>query len=128
MATISEISRHQFENIPEGHSVDINNESFHDSPNSTHSLSPGKRRVLVAIILSEFFLAPRLPPLATTTSYQSYFEHWNESLGNFGYDQKRALAFRMLYTHVLILLVDSSDIFNHSSSMDFDNPGLWTRS
>ncbi|TGO77444.1 hypothetical protein BELL_0108g00230 [Botrytis elliptica] len=58
MATISELSLPQLENILEGHSVGINVECFHDIPNSTHSLSPGRRRVLVAIIVFECFLAP----------------------------------------------------------------------
>ncbi|KAF7896330.1 hypothetical protein EAF00_006344 [Botryotinia globosa] len=58
MATISETSLPQIENILEGHTVDINIECLHDSPNQTHSLSPGRRRVLVAIILFECFLAP----------------------------------------------------------------------
>ncbi|TGO07271.1 hypothetical protein BTUL_0298g00020 [Botrytis tulipae] len=58
MATISEISLPQIENILEGHTVDINIECLHDSPNPTHSLSPGRRRVLVASILFECFLAP----------------------------------------------------------------------
>ncbi|KAF7882562.1 uncharacterized protein EAF02_005925 [Botrytis sinoallii] len=58
MATISELSLPQLENILEGHSVGINIECFHDSSNSTHSLSPGRRRVLVAIIVFECFLAP----------------------------------------------------------------------
>lgn len=58
MAIISEISLPQLENILEGHSVDINIECLHDSPNPTRSLSPGRRGVLVAIILFECFLAP----------------------------------------------------------------------
>ncbi|KAF5869724.1 uncharacterized protein Bfra_010924 [Botrytis fragariae] len=134
MATISEISLPPLENILEGHSVDIDTECFHDSPKSTHPLSPGRRGILVAIILFECFFAPvnifvfllwlLLFPvgLILSTGMNSLgildiTDHSGARSGTW-----------MLYTHVLLLLVDSSDIFNSSSSMDSDNPGLWTRS
>ncbi|CAD6445180.1 e9809714-0e61-4ab4-8b1e-ab1973ded372 [Sclerotinia trifoliorum] len=107
--TISQFTR-PHGNHPEDQNPD--SETIQDKSGQDRSYSPGRLRVLFAILIVECILTP-----VNILSGMMALEGEHAFIANVKCYQNRTLASRMLYSHVLPLLLVCSDILKSSSSV-----------